>query len=215
MSEHDTPQEPAMATPPAGEMEAPAERDAVTAESLGLELPEAPEEAIATLLGELYDARQLADANLDQLQRKAAEFENYRKRSLRELAAIREMGSERLASALLPTLDSFEAALALPAETEAEQRLLAGMNGTYAQLMDALSREGLEVLPGVGASFDPTIHEAVSAPSEAGGALVVGHELRRGYRLKDKVLRASLVALESGEQTAEESEATDQVGSES
>ena len=170
----------------------------VTAESLGIELPDDdPATARAVLLGEVAGARAMAADYLDQFQRKAAEFDNYRKRiAARNSTQIRELGAERLVSALLPVLDSFDAALALPAESETERRLLAGMSGTYDQLVDALSREGFSAVPGVGAPFDPTVHEAVSSPPEATGALMVAHELRRGYRLKDKVLRASLVALD-------------------
>ena len=186
--------------------------EVVTAESLGIELPDDADTATAMLLGEVARARADAADYLDQLQRKAAEFDNYRKRTLRETALVRELGAERLVSALLPVLDSFDAALALPAESENEKRLLAGMSGTYDQLVDALSREGFSAVPGVGAPFDPSVHEAVSSPPDATGALVVAHELRRGYRLKEKLLRAALVAL--GESTGEPDQDESQVGSE-
>lgn len=167
----------------------------IGAAELGVELPDDPDEAMAVLVQEVSEARRTAADLLDQLQRKAAEFENYRKRSLREQAQIRELGAERLIGALLPALDSFDAGLALPAETESERGLLAGLRATYDQVMEALAREGLEVVPGVGEPFDPAFHEAVAAPSDASGPLIVSHEVRRGYKLKEKVLRASLVVL--------------------
>ena len=97
--------------------------------------------------------------------------------------------------------------MALPAESESEQRLLAGMAGTQAQLMEVVGREGLVPIPAMGVEFDPNVHEAISAPANASGPLVVIAEIRRGYKLKDKVLRPALVALGVEEDpTVEESE---------
>ncbi len=171
----------------------------VTAESLGLDLPSDPAAAVDMLLGEIKQARDDAGDYLDRWQRAAADLDNYRKRALREQAQLRNVASERVVSSLLPVLDSFSAALDLPAETEGEQRLLAGMRGTHAQLMDVLAREGFEAIPAVGEPFDPEVHEAVSAPSDGSGTLEVIHELRRGYRLGGRVLRPALVAVGYGE----------------
>ncbi len=176
-------------------------------QELGVDLPEDPDEALAVITQHLAEARDTEAAYLDRLQRVTAEFENFRKRSLREQAQLREMGSERVLGSLLPTLDSFDAALALPADTEAEQQLLKGMEGTYLKLMEALGREGLSVIPAVGESFDPAVHEAVSAPPNASGPLVVVAEIRRGYRLKDRVLRPALVALDMAPPTDDLEEA--------
>jgi molecular chaperone GrpE len=98
----------------------------------------------------------------------------------------------------MPVLDSFDAALGTAAETDTERLLLSGMISTREQLLAALEKEGLEVLPSVGEAFDPEIHEPVGAP---GGTddLVVSSELRRGYRLRDRVLRPAMVMLEARE----------------
>lgn len=166
-----------------------------------------PEEAVEVLAEQVVASQQSEAAYLDRLQRVTAEFDNFRKRSLREQQQLRELGSERVLASLLPTLDSLDAAMALPAETESEQRLLAGMAGTQSQLMEAVAREGLVPIPAMGVEFDPTVHEAISAPTNASGPLVVIAEIRRGYKLKDKVLRPSLVALGVGEEaTSEETE---------
>ncbi|HEY5578821.1 MAG TPA: nucleotide exchange factor GrpE, partial [Acidimicrobiia bacterium] len=93
-------------------------------------------------------------------------------------------------------LDSFDAALATEVATDAERRLLSGMIGTREQLLSALETEGLEVIPTIGEPFDPEVHEPAGAP-QGSGPFVVAQELRRGYRLRGKLLRASLVALES------------------
>lgn len=153
------------------------------------------DEATDALASILAAARRSEADYLDRLQRVTAEFDNFRKRSLREQQQLRELGSERVLSSLLPTLDSFDAAMAVPAESESEQRLLAGMAGTHTQLMEVVGREGLAPIPAVGEEFDPNVHEAISSPANPSGPLVVIAEIRRGYKLKDRVIRPALVAL--------------------
>jgi molecular chaperone GrpE len=98
----------------------------------------------------------------------------------------------------LPVLDTFDAAVAANAETEQERNLLSGMINTREQLLTALEREGLEVLPTIGEAFDPEIHEPVGAPGGTND-LVVSSELRRGYRLRGRVIRPAMVMLEARE----------------
>ncbi len=163
------------------------------AEIIGFDISTAnPEEIVQALTEELAATKQSEAEYLDRLQRVTAEFDNYRKRTLREQAQLRELGSERVLSSMLPTLDSFDAAMALPAESETEQRLISGMAGTYSQLIEALGREGLSPIAALGEAFDPSVHEAISAPPNASGPLVVIAEVRRGYKLKDRVLRPAL-----------------------
>lgn len=164
--------------------------------ALGLSLPDDPAEAQTMLLRALDEARNDASSYLDDLRRVAADFENYRKRTTREQQQIVERASERVVKAMLPVLDSLDAALAIEATTETEEKLLGGMRGTQAQLLDVLVKEGLEVIHAAGEVFDPELHEAVMSSGE-GDRLVVSQELRRGYRLHGRVIRASLVALEA------------------
>lgn len=166
-----------------------------TAASLGIELPNDPESAVSLLLAELAAARGEADNYLDDLRRVVADFDNFRKRAHREQSSIVERASERVLKAMLPVLDGFDAALAIETQTETEEKLLAGMRSTHALLLDTLAKEGLEVIPTWYEPFDPDLHEAVTAPAEGAGRLMVTEELRRGYRLKGKVLRAALVAV--------------------
>ncbi len=173
------------------------------AEPLPFDVPEDPVEANEVLTAALRQSLAQEAEFLDRWQRSAADFENLRKRSLREQQQVRSVAAERVVGAMLPTLDSFQAALDLPAETDNEKKLLAGMEATFLQLMDVLTREGLAPIPGVGAAFDPAIHDAVTHLGDSETLVVVG-ELRRGYRLNDKVLRAALVAV--GPATDEDSE---------
>ncbi len=162
---------------------------------LGIELPDDPDQAVEVLTRHIADARHAAEAHLDDLRRIAAEYDNFRKRSLRDRDTLVAHAGERIVSSMLPVLDSFDAALSIDATTEAEQKMLGGMRSTVDLLMSVLTREGLTPIETVGEPFDPEVHEAVM--SNGDGDLIVSQELRRGYRLGDRVLRAALVALES------------------
>ena len=169
--------------------------DEITPESLGLDLPDDPAEALPILLSALAEARRDADRYLDDLRRVAADFENYRKRSQREMSAIVERASERVVRQLLPVLDSFEGALGTEPKTESEEKLLVGVRNTYELLLDVLAKEGLEPIETWDVPFDPHVHEAVSTTGDGEGTLMVTQDLRRGYKLRGKVLRAALVAV--------------------
>ena len=170
-----------------------AAEDAVTAESLGIDLPDDPEEAIGVLLRNVAEARAEADRYVDDLRRVAADFDNYRKRTHREQASLIDRASERTVNALLPVLDSLDAAASIEARTPTEEKLLAGVRGTLNQLLDILGKEGLHIIPTWDEEFDPQVHEAVTRSGEGNGPLVVTKELRRGYRSGGKTLRAALV----------------------
>lgn len=184
-------------------------------------LPDDPAEARDLLLEELQQARADAQSYLDDLQRVtadfddyranavpgdeaqkylddlkrvAADFDNYRKRSQRDMAETVERASQRVVAGLLPVLDSLDLAVAHEPETENEANLLGGVKSTRQQLLDALATEGLAVIPTVGVPFDPEIHEAVTMEGSPDHPVVVG-EMRRGYSLHGRVLRAALVAV--------------------
>ena len=158
---------------------------------LGLELPDDQEQAVGVLLDALATARAAADSYLEDLQRVAAEYENYRKRAARERDEIVALAAQRLVQDLLPVLDSFDQAVAHRPQTPGEEQLLTGVRGTCQQLRDILAKEGLEAIPTLGETFDPEVHEAVAGA--AGDDLVVAQEFRRGYTLKGRVLRAAMV----------------------
>ena len=165
---------------------------------LGLEFPEDPEEAHQVLLSALAESRDEAGRYLDDLRRVAADFDNFRKRALRDQGAIVERASERVVQSLLPVLDSLDAAMAIEPETETERKLLDGVKGTFNLLLDTLGKEGLVPIEALGMDFDPTVHEAVAAPGGGESDLVVTQELRRGYTLGSRVLRPSLVVVDHG-----------------
>lgn len=174
------------------------EADVVSAEeapALDVDLPEDPAEAVPVLLAALAESRVEAVTYLDTMQRIAAEFDNFRKRAARERDEIVVRGSQRLIERLLPTLDSFVAALSYEPQTEGEARLLAGMADTHRLLMDALAAEGFAPIEANDVPFDPAVHEAVAGPGGEGEGDLVVTEMRRGYTLGGRVIRAALVAV--------------------
>ena len=159
------------------------------------EFPDDPEAAKAILVEALMTTRQEAGEYLETMQRVAAEFENYRKRTERDRLDSIRRGSQRILEQLLPSLDNFDAALAYEPQTPSEEKILDGMRGTYQLLIETLEREGLTIVPAVGHPFDPAVHEAVAGGGD--GHLVVAQELRRGYFLQERLIRPSLVVVEA------------------
>ena len=173
----------------------------LTPADLGLALSDDSEEAQQQLMVALLTARQESGEYLETMQRIAAEFDNFRKRIERDRGELIQRASQRLIGDMLPTLDSFDAALAFEPQTPAEEKILDGMRSTRTQLLDLLAAEGLEPIAADNTPFDPAVHEAVSGPSQEGeGELMVAGELRRGYSLNGRVLRAALVAVEMGQE---------------
>lgn len=166
-----------------------------TLEDFGVEPSDDPAETIRSLVEIAASERSAAVGYLDDLKRVAAEYDNFRKRALRDRDSLIKGASERVVNAMLPVLDSFDAALSIEAASETEAKMLGGMRSTYDLLLSALGKEGLVAIDSLGQQFDPEIHEAVMSSGD--GELVVSQELRRGYRLGDRVLRPALVALES------------------
>jgi len=165
---------------------------------LGFELPADSQAAQQMLLGALLQARLESGEYLATMQRVAAEFDNFRKRTDRDRLDLVQRATQRLVTELLPSLDNFDAALAYEPLTPSEEKILDGMRSTRGQLLDTLKSEGLEPIAAVGEPFDPAVHEAVSGPSDGAGDgdLVVATQLRRGYMLGGRVLRATLVTVE-------------------
>jgi molecular chaperone GrpE len=160
-------------------------------EALGIDLPDRPEEAIELLAAHVVEARSTADSYLDDLKRIAADFENYRKRADRDRADMVASASRRVATALLPVLDSLDAAAATM-DTAGEERLRAGLLSTREQLLDTLAAEGVApIVIERGQPFDPNLHDAVRGGGD--GHLVITAELRRGYTMHDRLLRPAMV----------------------
>jgi molecular chaperone GrpE len=125
-------------------------------------------------------------------QRTQADFDNFRKRSLRQQQEFAARAAERLVTKLLPVLDDLERAIDA-AEQHEEAKVLEGVEMTRSALASALASEGLEEIPAEGV-FDPHVHEALLAqPGEGVDAGVILQVIQRGYRLGDVVLRPARV----------------------
>jgi molecular chaperone GrpE len=133
------------------------------------------------------------DQLFDRLQRLAAEFDNFRKRSVREQAAFAERANERIVKELIPILDDLGRALEAASQHE-EVKLEEGVRLVHRALGDLLAKEGLSEIETDG-KFDPHVHEALlSQPSEAEEGSVI-EVVQKGYKLGDRVLRPARVVV--------------------
>jgi molecular chaperone GrpE len=135
------------------------------------------------------------DALLDRLARLQAEFDNARKRAVREQQEFREYAAADVIKNFLPVLDSFERALKVAGESGSNSNEFRnGIDLIYRQFQDALQKSGVQSIIAVGQPFDPRIHEAVEMVDTTG---VPDHhvleELQRGYKYKDRLLRPAMV----------------------
>jgi len=134
----------------------------------------------------------------EQLLRLRADFENYKRRVLREKDELYRRANEDLVSELLPVLDHFEMAMQAAGD-RADDPFVQGVRLVGDQLMTALGKHGLAPIDAEGEPFDPNLHEAVShlpSPDTAENHVMV--QTRRGYRLGDRLLRAAQVVVSSG-----------------
>jgi molecular chaperone GrpE len=154
---------------------------------------EAEAEAAAVVEADLAALQNERDDLRSTLQHVQADFENYRKRMLREQTALVERSTEGLVEQILPVLDSFEAALAsiVPGD---DDNVGKGVELVYNELLGVLEKAGLSRIEAVGKPFDPTEHEAVMQDS-GDGEPVVREVVRTGYRLKGRVLRPAMVVV--------------------
>jgi len=148
------------------------------------------------IAGDLEGARGEAAQYLDHLRRLQAEFDNYRKRVVREQSELAQLGAMPVARRMLEVLDDFDLALMSVDEATDLDRFVKGVELVYAKLVDALKAEGLERIEALGAPFDPELHEALLQTGDGDGEPVVADVLRPGYTLKGRVLRPAGVRVE-------------------
>ncbi len=135
------------------------------------------------------------DQLLDRLARLQAEFENARKRAERDRISDREYATGSVVEQFLPVLDNFE--LALKSDSSAEQ-LRSGVELIVKQMVDILRQMQVTAIPAVGEAFDPRVHEALgTVEREDMPDQHVGEEIRRGFRLRERLLRPAMVRVVS------------------
>lgn len=125
-----------------------------------------------------------------------ADYDNLARRGRLDREASEKYRAQSLLTELLPVLDNLDRALQVEVTSEEASSLYKGVEMVYQQLVAATQKEGLEVIPAEGESFDPNFHQAVmqeqDSEKEAGTIL---RELQKGYKLKDRVLRPSMVSV--------------------
>ena len=141
----------------------------------------------------LEDAQKELDSTKDAFQRTLAEYDNYRKRTAKEKTENFNLGKIQAVTSLLPVLDTLEFALNAPCQDESYKK---GIEMVMSQAMNAFNGMGVEKIEAVGTEFNPNFHAAVmqeeSSEFESG---FVTKELQKGYKMGDKVIRPSTVAV--------------------
>ncbi|MBC1316140.1 nucleotide exchange factor GrpE [Listeria booriae] len=142
----------------------------------------------------LLELEEKLEAAEDRYLRLQADFENVKKRNIAERTANQKYRSQSIAEALLPALDGFQKALDTQSDSEQMEALLTGMKMVYGQIMTALEAEGVEAIPALGEQFDPNYHQAVMQDDDSSKeSNEITMELQKGYKLKDRVIRPSMV----------------------
>jgi molecular chaperone GrpE len=178
-------------TDPAAEEQKPAaaqneESAAPTAENT------APEDDSDGLQADLDRFRDLA-------LRSQADFENYKKRAAREKDEAIKYANSSLLEKLIAIVDNFELGLEAARAEGEKSPIFSGMSMVFKQLMDFLADSGLQPINATGEKFDPNLHEAIAhEPSNEFPEGTVIRQTRRGYKMKDRLLRPSSVVVSSG-----------------
>lgn len=172
----------------------------LTAEQAGEPGPPSPEAPEEDPVRELDEARAQAASYLEDLKRLKAEFENYRKRMVKEQTSMIERASASVVERLLPILDNFELALMAADRTKDYESMVRGVEMVYGELLEVLKREGLERIESLHKPFDPELHEAVMHAEGEGDEIVVLDEMRPGYKLGGRVIRPAMVKVGAKQQ---------------
>ncbi|QUG42158.1 nucleotide exchange factor GrpE [Psychrobacillus sp. INOP01] len=157
------------------------------------EEPEQIDEVVEEV-DELTLAKQQIEEEQDKLIRLRADFENYKRRVQLDKASDYKYRAQSVLMDILPVLDNFERALAVEPTTEEATSLVKGVDMVYRTLLEAVKKEGLEQIEAEGVAFDPNFHQAVmQEQDDSKESGIVLQELQKGYKLKDRVLRPSMV----------------------
>lgn len=161
---------------------------------------EQPQEELTAeekLAKELEAAQQTIEEQKDKYLRLSAEFDNYRKRTMKEKAELIKNGGEKAIGAILPILDDLERALQNMQKADDVKAMYEGIDLIYQKFLKSLSQEGLQKMEPVGETFDTDFHEAIAlvpSPDEAQKGKVLDC-VQTGYKLNDKVIRHAKVVV--------------------
>jgi molecular chaperone GrpE len=170
-------------------------------------VPEQPETVIEPAAAEPVVIRKEDEEPLkNQMLRLQADFDNFRKRTQRERGELFQMANETLFLEILPVIDHFEMGFKSAEEHKTDCSVTEGFRMVYNQLLDVLKKFNVTAIDTIGESFDPHRHESLlHMPSDKPAGTVI-EQIRRGYMLGEKLLRAAQVIVSSGPAEQKESE---------
>jgi molecular chaperone GrpE len=158
----------------------------------------APEPQVGTESEKLRAAEAKAQENWDRLLRSQADLENYRKRMTRERQDLIKVANEKLLQDLLAPLDHLEMGLQSAQKNAQDDALRQGMEMVLAQFRQFLKQHGVTEIQATGETFNPALHEAVNYQESDLPEGQIVQQLRKGYRLHDKLLRPATVVVSKG-----------------
>lgn len=164
-----------------------------------------PNEAAGEGADPLAEARAEAQKNKEMWMRTAADFDNFRKRSRREIDDARRNGREEMVKELLPVFDNLERAIQSAQRAQEVKAVADGLNMIMRQFIDTLGRANITKVPSIGQQFDPTVHEAiqqVESEEHTPGTIVA--EVQPGYVQGDRLVRAAMVVVAKPKTKSEE-----------
>jgi molecular chaperone GrpE len=169
------------------------QQSAESAPEEGQSLPE--DQELDAIKAELEKAKGEIETFKDRYMRARAETENMRRRHEKEKSDLLKYGSEKIMTDILPILDSFEKALQAAPEGGDDGSFVEGMRMVEKQLIDVLSKHGLQQFESAGQPFDPNRHQAIQRLEDNVDEETVHDEFQKGYLLADRLLRPAIVSV--------------------
>ena len=156
-----------------------------------------PADPIKELEAKLETAEQEAKENHDRFLRVSAEFENYKKRSAREMSEFRKFSNESLIKEMLSVVDNLERALdSSRSDKQADTGLVEGVDMTLKEILNIFEKFSVRPVESLGKPFDPAFHQAVmQEETDAHPENIVTNEMQKGYMMHDRLIRPSMVAV--------------------
>ncbi|MCY9513502.1 nucleotide exchange factor GrpE [Paenibacillus apiarius] len=143
---------------------------------------------------ELQQAKEQAEEHYQRYLRTQADFDNFRRRTMKEKEDLAKYASAKVVTELLPVLDNFERALATGQEASETDSFVKGVDMIFRQIQQVMEQEGVQPMNAVGEPFNPEYHQAImQVESDEYEEGIVVEEVQKGYMLKDKVLRPAMV----------------------
>lgn len=147
---------------------------------------------------EIEELKKQSEENYNRFLRVQADFDNFRRRTVKEKEETAKFASSKVIEQLIPVMDNFERAISAGEENSDNDSMVEGVKMVFKQIEQIFEKEGVEPIPAEGEAFDPNYHQAVmQVESDEHDAGIVVEELQKGYKMKGRVLRPSMVKVSS------------------